>query len=193
MTRHDNGTPGPQQWRPVLAALANAEQRLLLAEVIMAEAAREGTVVSDARRNKGLDRLAGCGVLAGTDGDWRVDAAGLRSLLSAPAQSESEATGDEEVDRFVSEGRIHTYPAKPGPRRRLLGWAAPQALEAEEVLTEGELNQRLEALTSDVVTLRRYLVDAGLLTRSPDGSAYRRAAEEETSQEPSGQDAIRPG
>ncbi|MDN5754197.1 MAG: DUF2087 domain-containing protein [Arthrobacter sp.] len=193
MTRHDDEAPGPQRWRPVVAALANAEQRLLLAEVIIAEAAREGTVVSDARRSKGLDRLAGSGVLAGTDGDWRVDAAGLRSLLSTPTPTRSGATGDEVLDRFVDDGRIHTYPAKPGPRRRLLGWAALRALAPEEVLTEGELNRRLEALTSDVVTLRRYLVDAGLLTRSLDGSAYRRAAGEQTGQEPSGQDSLSRG
>lgn len=188
MTRHDGGTPATQQWRPVLATLANAEQRLLLAEVIIAEAEREGTVVSAARRQKGLARLADSGLLSDNDGTWTVDAAGLRSLLSTSTPQRPEATGDEVLDRFVSDGRIHTYPVKPAPRRRLLGWAAPQALAADEVLTEGQLNQRLDALTSDVVTLRRYLVDAGLLTRSTDGSAYRLAApKDDTSEDAPGQ------
>lgn len=176
MTPHDDALPGTEQWRPIVAAMANAEQRLLLAEVILAEAEREATMVSAARREKGLARLAASGLLTETDGSWTVDAVGLRGLLSAPPVDRQEPSGDEVLDRFVRDGRIHTYPAKPGPRHRLLAWAVAQALTTQETLTEGELNQRLDPLTGDVVTLRRYLVDAGLLTRSSDGSAYRVAS-----------------
>src|SRR6185312_14972579 len=139
----DGAQPAAEGWRPVLAALANAEQRLLLAEVITAEARRHGTVIPDRRRAQGLARLAAAGLLsaddtsgdpaggdqaggdqAGGDPRWRVDAAGLRALLAAPAAGVRPSSGDAVVDRFVRDGRIHTYPAKPGPRRQLLRWAA---------------------------------------------------------------------
>ena len=101
MTRHDGETQGTQQWRPILASLANAEQRLLLAEVIVAEAEREATVVSAARREKSLARLAASGLLTEKDGTWAVDARGLRSLLSNSTPPRPEDTGDEVLDRFV--------------------------------------------------------------------------------------------
>ena len=44
-----------------------------------------------------------------------------------------------------------------------------------ETLDERELTERLGRFADDPVTLRRYLVDAGLLARTPTGSAYTRA------------------
>lgn len=196
----DGAQPAAEGWRPVLAALANAEQRLLLAEVITAEARRHGTVIPDRRRAQGLARLAAAGLLsaddtsgdpaggdpaggdqAGGDPRWRVDAAGLRALLAAPAAGVRPSSGDAVVDRFVRDGRIHTYPAKPGPRRQLLRWAAQQALSPSEELSEADVTARLARLAADPATLRRYLVDAGWVTRSPDGSGYRLAG---TGQDP---------
>lgn len=204
----DEAQPAADGWRPVLAALANAEQRLLLAEVILDEERRRGTSIRGRRREKGLARLAAAGLLAadgttadgptadgstadGTTADgstsdgteaaggrqrWRIDTTGLRALLSAPAARDRPSSGDDVVDRFVRDGRIHTFPAKPGPRRRLLQWAAERALSPAEELSEAEATARLARLTADPATLRRYLVDAGWVTRSPDGSGYRLAA-----------------
>lgn len=177
MTRHDDGAaPAADGWRPVIAALANAEQRLLLAEVIAEEARRREATVPDRRREKGLAQLASAGLLAAEDdGGWRVDASGLRALLSAPAAAARPRSGDELIDRFVRDGRIHTYPAKPAQRHALLQWAARQSMAAGEVLTEPGITARLGQLTDDPATLRRYLVDAHLVSRSPDGSGYRLA------------------
>ena len=81
----------------------------------------------------------------------------------------------EGIDRFIVNGRIDTYPAKPADRRALLEWVAANAMQPSEVLTEPELNDRLVAFRDDAATLRRYLVDEGLLQRTPSESSYSRA------------------
>ncbi|WP_417220682.1 YbaK/EbsC family protein [Arthrobacter sp.] len=183
--------PAAESWRPVIAALANAEQRLLLAEVIADEARRGDATVPARRREKGLAQLASAGLLAvDDDGEWRVDASGLRSLLSAPSATARPSSGEEVVDRFVRDGRIHTFPAKPAQRAQLLDWAARRALSLRDVLTEPEITGRLGQLTDDPAALRRYLVDANLVSRSPDGSAYRLADGATTGEAlPTGSDA----
>lgn len=180
MTRHDDGAaPASEGWRPVVAALANAEQRLLLAEVITDEARRRDTTVAAGHRDKGLAQLAAAGLLARDENaEWRIDAAGLRALLSTPAAAARPASGNEVIDKFVRDDRIHAFPAKPAQRHQLLEWAAQRTLSPGEVLSEPELTSRLERITDDPVALRRYLVDAGLASRSPDGSAYALAGTE---------------
>jgi len=46
---------------------------------------------------------------------------------------------------------------------------------SEEVLAEKPFTQRLFAFTTDPNTLRRALVDAGLIDRNANGTDYRRA------------------
>jgi len=41
-------------------------------------------------------------------------------------------------------------------------------------MTEREITDLLSERTADAAALRRYLVDAGLVAREPDGSVYRR-------------------
>jgi hypothetical protein len=41
-------------------------------------------------------------------------------------------------------------------------------------MSEQETNERLAAFTDDVAALRRFLVDGGLLERTPSGSEYAR-------------------
>ena len=50
----------------------------------------------------------------------------------------------------------------------------PAHVIADEPLGERELTERLAELADDPALLRRALVDGGLLSRSPDGSDYRR-------------------
>ena len=75
-------------------------------------------------------------------------------------------------------GRIERYPANMAQRRELLAWIASEAIQAGEKLTEKQVNERLLSYTDDVVTLRRYLIDFGLLRRTPSGSSYSRQVEE---------------
>ena len=65
--------------------------------------------------------------------------------------------------------------------RHILYKSAVLAFDPHAVLTEKEVTARLETWVHDVsqiknidgVTLRRYLIDTGYLTRSKDGSQYR--------------------
>lgn len=63
------------------------------------------------------------------------------------------------------------YPAKPALRLELLEWVAG-ALPAGQRVTECGLGDHLALVADDVVTLRRYLVGAETLVRTPDGAVY---------------------
>lgn len=74
---------------------------------------------------------------------------------------------------------------RPLPRRRrdrqILMKSILLTLDSERTYHEREINERIRAwndeiapaLETDHVTVRRLLVDAGLLERSPDGARYR--------------------
>ncbi|OFI37767.1 hypothetical protein BIU82_07840 [Arthrobacter sp. SW1] len=77
------------------------------------------------------------------------------------------------VERFLrKDGRIDRYPRKQDARRLLLEWVAGKVLKHGERLDERSFNERLSEYSDDYVMLRRYLVDAQLVERTPDGSAY---------------------
>ncbi len=156
----------PLDWRAVLALLANADTRAALAELAVT------TPLSARTRDLALGKLAAAGLVeSGPDGNPRVAEARLRATLrqSAPPP----VTGTE---RFLSrDGRITDYPARAADRAALLELIAAGAVRPGESLPERELGERLSRFTDDVATLRRYLVDAGLLTRLGDGSGYRLA------------------
>nr|WP_243738798.1 DUF2087 domain-containing protein [Microcella frigidaquae] len=79
------------------------------------------------------------------------------------------------LHRFIVDGRLDHYPSRAADRelvlRYLLDRAAP---DIDEVIDERTVTERLADLSDDPVTMRRYLVDAGLLDRAADGSTYRR-------------------
>ncbi|MDR2620300.1 MAG: DUF2087 domain-containing protein, partial [Propionibacteriaceae bacterium] len=77
------------------------------------------------------------------------------------------------VSRFLSPtGEIVAMPAKQGKRVALLSWLVQRVVAPGERINEPELNARLANYHSDVAMLRRYLVDFGLLARTPDGHTY---------------------
>lgn len=127
------------------------------------EAARDVPAARIGKLRAQLERL---GVLEGEGFAPDVFAA----LLEAHAKPRGEG-----IDRFLDGERIMQYPVSPALRFELLVWAAERAVAPGEVLSERELGERLQRMTSDVALLRRYLVDHGLLQRTPDGAAYRRA------------------
>lgn len=84
----------------------------------------------------------------------------------------SEAASARRLDRWLVDGRIAVYPRRAAARRALLEHVVAEAIGRDEGLGEPQVNQRLRAFTDDTATLRRYLVDHGLLVRSRDGSVY---------------------
>lgn len=84
------------------------------------------------------------------------------------------------LKRMLANGRLTAVPRRPVDQKVLVALAAGQ-IEASHSCIEREVNERLKAWLGtisepfgvDHVTLRRMLVDSGLLLRTASGSLYR--------------------
>lgn len=94
----------------------------------------------------------------------------------APRTDPLEPSGDQAVSRLFSEGRLTAIPRKHELRQALLRHLAERLFSPDAVYSEAQVNKAISAYYPDHSTLRRYLVDAGFLTRSTDGREYRVAA-----------------
>jgi len=76
---------------------------------------------------------------------------------------------------FDEQGRLRSWPGKHSHRRPCL-WAVWMALPPRTRMSEREVDAHIRTAASlgDHVLLRRELVDAGWLVRTPDGREYRR-------------------
>ena len=82
-----------------------------------------------------------------------------------------EFDGPPELARFFKAGRLETIPARAGDRLAVLAHIAAR-FERDRDYAEDEVNRILHVLHNDFATLRRYLIDAGLLRREQ--GRYRR-------------------
>lgn len=73
---------------------------------------------------------------------------------------------------FVKNRRITAIPARRAARLLLLDLVA-QAFEPGRRYEEAAVNEILRTVYDDHATLRRYLVDEELLSRTPDGTYWR--------------------
>ena len=78
----------------------------------------------------------------------------------------------EPVRPFLQDGRITGYPRNSERRRCLLEQVALE-FEPGRYFPESEVNAVLNAITDDAATLRRYLVEYELMSRTPDGVYWR--------------------
>ena len=91
-----------------------------------------------------------------------------------PASGRDEPAFEARVLRaFIREGRLVSLPARERKRRVVLRYLLDEVFPDLEPVDERDVNMRLALWHPDVSALRRYLVDAGLLTRS--AMIYRRA------------------
>jgi hypothetical protein len=163
---------GPH-WRRVVAALANNEVRTAYAQIVLG--ARLADVLSglkDQRRNRAIAALVESGLVERkANGELVASESVFRDLLTQLPRRQAQ-TG---LARFMRLGRIERYPANMAERRELLAWIVGEAVQPGERLTERQVNERLLSYTDDVVMLRRYMVDFGLLERTASGSSYSRS------------------
>ncbi|UZX02251.1 DUF2087 domain-containing protein [Arthrobacter sp. CDRTa11] len=167
---------GGPHWRRVVAALANRDARTAYAQIVLGAKAPDVLAgMSEQRRTRAVEVLLAAGLVERTRAN-ELEASGtiFQDLLTQQPRRLPQ-TG---VDRFMRLGRIDRYPANMAQRRELLAWIAGDAIRQGEELTEQQVNERLLSYTDDVVLLRRYLIDFGLLTRTPSGSSYSRQEEE---------------
>ena len=157
-----------EAWRAVLAALVNPRLRRTLAEIIV----ESDPEVSAPERRDARRILMQSGLLTPAQ---QLDEAGLRSMLRA-GRVENGGARAEGVDRWLrADGRIDHWPKSADDRLELLTWIAERLMGSHDVLAEKPFTQKLFAFTTDPNTLRRALVDAGLIVRNADGTDYRRA------------------
>jgi hypothetical protein len=77
------------------------------------------------------------------------------------------------VRAFIRDGRLVTIPAREKRRQVIYRYLRDQVFTEDRPYPEKEVNQRLALFHPDVATIRRGMVDAGLVTR--DAGEYRRA------------------
>lgn len=155
--------PDDGRTRQLLATLADADRRRLYATLVLADDGVAADALSSKQRRQ-LEALVRAG-LAEVDHGVARASDGFSGLL----EKKHAVSG---IDRFLHDGMIDSWPAKPADRLAVMRWAAEQALPAGERVDEQEVTERLGAVWRDPATLRRDLVDNGLLERAADGSAY---------------------
>ena len=74
---------------------------------------------------------------------------------------------------FFEDGRLTAIPAQESKRLVVLRYLRERCFREDRAYPEKDVNMRLALVHPDVAALRRYLVDARLMTRS--GGEYRRA------------------
>ncbi|MEU4733179.1 MULTISPECIES: DUF2087 domain-containing protein [unclassified Streptomyces] len=90
-------------------------------------------------------------------------------------QSRAPRPARRDVQDLFSGGRLIAVPRKAARREQLLVHLAETLFAVDREYTEPEVNDALRTVHEDCSALRRYLITAGLLTRTRDGSSYRRS------------------
>lgn len=159
-------------WRGIVAALADDRAREVYAHLVLGDSIDMALApLSPGRRRRVLDTLQSARLIAPIDGGWRVEAEVFRSALAA-VPSAVRPVG---VDRFFANGRLTVYPSRAADREAVLARIAERLMTPGRTVTETEVTEKLAVMVDDPVSMRRHLVDAGLLVRSRDGRVYRLA------------------
>jgi hypothetical protein len=160
-------------WRPLVAALADDRAREVYALLVLGQSVDAPlSGLSPGKRRRVLDSLQAAGLISPVDGGWRAES-DIFGVALAAAAAPARPDG---VARFFTEGRLSTYPSRAADRREVLAHIATRLLGPNETVAEAEITDRLAEITDDPASMRRYLVDAGLLARTRDGSAYTAAS-----------------
>lgn len=148
----------------LVSALADPDRLRFFARV---GAAADGLPAEPASA-KLAKRLVDAGLLTEAGGRYRVVPEVFREALAkAPADP---------LDALFRHGRLVSIPHS-GRRRQLLLAHLAERFEPGRLYTEQDVREKLTMVHDDHATLRRYLVDEGLLQRSNDGGAYGRPSE----------------
>lgn len=161
-------------------ALGQKERLLIVGNLIerpltVPELAR-ATGLKEMKLLRHLALLHESGLLTGDEERFWVDVDFLETLnrkvwsnLRPPA---AKPDGDEAVlARFVQDGRLIKFPTRESHRLIMLHWAV-QRFDPEKTYSEREVSDMLQELNDDYASLRRYLVDYGLMARE-DGDYWR--------------------
>jgi hypothetical protein len=123
------------------------------------------------RAGRALSRLETGGVVSSEESTWRLHPEVLREAARAAAPErpiEDHGAADPSdaavLRRFIRDGRLLSIPVSQGRRRVVLDHIV-RVFEPGVRYPEAEVNVLLRAFHPDSASLRRYLVDEGMLTR----------------------------
>ncbi|MEU8436287.1 DUF2087 domain-containing protein [Streptomyces sp. NPDC029216] len=91
------------------------------------------------------------------------------------ARAQQGARNPRGVADLFSDGRLVAIPRKAARREQLLAHLAGTLFAPDRAYSEPEVNDALRTVHEDCSALRRYLITSGHLTRTRDGSSYRRS------------------
>jgi hypothetical protein len=150
----------------LVSALADPERLHLFARICTAP---DGLPADgDPHTAKLARRLISAGLVTSVENRYHAVPGVFRDALAkAPADP---------LEALFSHGRLVGIPRSPQRRRALLEYLA-ERFEAGRLYTERDVREKLTMVYDDHATLRRYLVDEGLLQRSNDGGTYGRPTE----------------
>ncbi len=159
-------------WRALVATLSDDRCRRVYARLVLGDDASEEFRTMSPGAARRVERALLTAGLVERDGDRlrAIPEVFARALAAAPTPERPAG-----VERFFSGGRLSVYPARQYDRAAVLALIAHRVIAVDESIDEGTINERLSTVVDDVASMRRYLVDAGLLTRSLTGDSYRRA------------------
>jgi hypothetical protein len=115
------------------------------------------------RETAGLDAVRG--------GAWPHDGEPLEATLE---RLDLDAGERRTLRWFLVDGRLATIPVRGVKREVILRFLRERVFTEDRAYPEKEVNQRLALFHEDVASLRRHLVDEGMVRR--DAGQYRRAA-----------------
>lgn len=167
----------------IVGLLADADRRRCYAALELGARSSADVVVSTGltavQVAKALGRLVGGGLVAtADDGGFVVVGsafqAAARVALKRPDDDDHDGLPDDlrkVLRAFVIDGRITQIPASAGKRRILLDWLS-QYFDPGTRYSEAMVNLILGQRHPDTASLRRYMVDEGILDRA-DGQYWR--------------------
>jgi hypothetical protein len=177
-----NASNAPSPAR-VLGDLADENRLRVLAAVVLGEpriaAIAECASLTEEEVARALGHLLSAGIVvqdeSGLHVDKRVFADAARTVSVPRVKPDlGDATPEQAavLQNFVGgDGRVAALPARAAKRKLVLEYVSNR-IEPKRDYGEREVNAVLEEVHDDYVTLRRYLVDEGLLERN--AGVYRR-------------------
>lgn len=161
-------------WRGLVSSLLGDATAVALARVLLGEVRGDNVPGLSAKKSRRALEVLRPYLREDHEGsEVSIDRETLQTLLQ-PAGERSHDGQAGVVSKFVSTDlRLKVFPSRPEHRRVVLEFLAHRLFKPHDDLREVQVNERLKVVTDDFVTLRRYLIDFGLLTRLNNGTSYR--------------------
>lgn len=162
----------------LVGALAEPQRLAVLSAVVLGAATvaavREATGLPARDVEAAVRRLRGIGLIS-LDGDLITPHAELFKSAARSADAVVEFAGHPDADvlrAFVRRGALLDMPADQHRREIVLRYIADSEFESGPRYVEREVNSALDHWKFDHATLRRYIVDFGIMHRSSTGEYW---------------------